>query len=98
MVYRATKDINIDKSKTRKNKYVPNFLKMVPVLLAVCVFVCARVCVYVCVLHLRQTETVSCSGCCSTNTEWMSDKGLLLWLPVKQELIMKSFQRINSFL
>lgn len=27
----------------------------------------------------------------------MSDKRLLLWLPVKQELIMKSFQGINCF-
>lgn len=47
----------------------------------------------VCVLCVC-AERASCCRRCSS-TEWMPDKGLLLGLPVKQELIMKSFCGID---
>ena len=47
--------------------------------------------------HIRQTDIARCSGYCSANTEWMFDKGLLLWLSVKQEMIMKYFPWVNCF-
>lgn len=40
---------------------------------------------FTCVQHFTQTGIVGCSA----NTEGMSDKGLLLCLPLLQELIMK---------
>ncbi len=91
MVRRDTRDIIVDKNEKSKNKYVPKFLKDgAEESGSVCVCVCVR------------TDSITdrnrkLQWMLGTTTEWMSDKGLLLWLPVKQELIMKSFQGINCF-
>lgn len=49
--------------------------------------------IYSCLQDFTGTDA---AGCCS-DAEWMSDKGLSLWLPSQQDLIMKSFQMINCF-